>query len=52
MLSKINQIIKEEKQVENWKVKRNDEKRIQFIFGDVRYTRTLMYDDKGNPRYQ
>ena len=26
-------------------------KSIQFIFGDVRYRRTLMYDKKGNPRY-
>ncbi len=29
----------------------SDEKSIQFIFGDVRYRRTLMYDKKGNPRY-
>lgn len=51
VFSSINQVIKEKKQAENWKVERNDEKSIQFIFGDVRYRRTLMYDKKGNPRY-
>src|SRR5690625_5229579 len=51
VFTKINQVIKEQKQEENWKVERNDEKGIQFIFGNVRYKRTLMYDDKSNPRY-
>ncbi|MFA8439222.1 UPF0236 family transposase-like protein, partial [Pueribacillus sp. YX66] len=51
VFTKINQVIKEQKQEENWKVGRNDEKGIQFIFGNVRYKRTLMYDDKCNPRY-
>ena len=46
VFTKINQVIKEQKQEENWKVERNDEKGIQFIFGNVRYKRTLMYDDK------
>ena len=36
VFSSINQVIKEKKQVENWKVERNDVKSIQFIFGDVR----------------
>src|SRR5690625_3083847 len=49
--SKLNKVIKEQKQAENWKVERNDSKGIQFIFGDVQFRRTLMYDDKGNPRY-
>ena len=51
VFSKVNQVIKEQKQTEYWKVGRNDSKRIQFIFGDVRFRRTLMYDDNGNPRY-
>src|SRR5690625_1486533 len=51
VFSRMNQVIKEQKQAENWKVERNDSKGIQFIFGDVRYRRTLMYDDKGDPRY-
>ena len=51
VFTKINQVIKEQKQEENWKVERNDEKGIQFIFRNVRFKRTLMYDDKGNPRY-
>jgi len=51
VFSKLNQVVKEQKQAENWKVERNDSKGVQFIFGDVRFTRTLMYDDKGNPRY-
>jgi len=51
VFSKLNKVIKEQKQAENWKVERNDSKGIQFIFGDVQFRRTLMYDDKGNPRY-
>ena len=51
VFTQLNQVIKEEKQLENWKVERNDEKGIQFIFGDVRYRRTLMYDENGYPRY-
>src|SRR5690625_348783 len=50
VFSKLNKVIKEQKQAENWKVERNDSKGIQFIFGDVQFRRTLMYDDKGNPR--
>src|SRR5690625_3585864 len=47
----LNKVIKESKQEEDWKVERNDEKSMQFIFGDVRYRRTLMYDQNGDPRY-
>ena len=51
VFNQLNEVIKEQKQAENWKVERNDQKGIQFVFGDVRFRRTLMYDDKGNPRY-
>src|SRR5690606_13684982 len=51
VFSQIDQVIKEQKQAEHWTVERSYEKGIQFIFGDVRYKRTLMYDEKGNPRY-
>src|SRR5699024_4763254 len=51
VFSEINKVIKKQKQEDNWRVERNDEKGIQFIFGDVRYKRTLMYDEKRNPRY-
>lgn len=51
IFSMINQSIKEEKQRQGWKVKRNDERTIQYIFGPVRYKRTLMEDPKGNTRY-
>lgn len=47
----MNHVVKEQKQAENQKVERNDTKGIQIIFGHVRFSRTLMYDDKGNPRY-
>lgn len=40
----INQVIKENNQMENWTVERNDDKTIQFIFGSVRFKRTLMHD--------
>ncbi|SEK71779.1 Uncharacterised protein family (UPF0236), partial [Carnobacterium iners] len=32
----LNQVIKEQKQEEGWKVKREDWKTVQFIFGSVR----------------
>lgn len=38
-------------QKKSWKVERNDERNIQFLFGNVTYKRTLMYDLKGAPRY-
>ncbi len=47
----INQVIKEEKQLEGWKVKREDWKTVQFIFGPVRYYRTLMVDHKDQNHY-
>ena len=51
VFTQLNKVIKEEKQEENWKVERNDEKSIQFIFGNVRYRRTLMHDENGESRY-
>ncbi len=47
----INQVIKEEKQSEGWKVKREDWKTVQFIFGPVRYYRTLMVDHMDQNHY-
>ena len=51
VFTNLNQVVKEQKQEEKWKVERNDGKSIQFIFGNVRFNRTLMYDDQNNPRY-
>ena len=47
----INQVIKEQKQGEGWKVKRDDWKTVQFIFGPVRYRRTLMIDQESQNHY-
>src|SRR5699024_1887505 len=47
----INQVIKEQKQDEGWKVKREDWKTIQFIIGPVRYHRTLMMDSDNKNQY-
>jgi hypothetical protein len=51
VFSNLNEVIKEQKQEEGWKVENNDSKGIQFVFGNVRFNHTLMYDTKGNPRY-
>jgi len=51
VFTQLNKVIKKEKQEANWKVARNDEKNIQFTFGNVRYRRTLMYDENGDPHY-
>jgi len=51
VFTQLNEVIKEEKRKENWKVERNDTKGVQFIFGEVPLSRTLMYDNEGNPRY-
>src|SRR5690625_3403095 len=51
VFTSLNQVIKEQKQAEGWKVERNDGKGMQFTFGEVRYKRTLMYDKNGDPRY-
>src|SRR5690625_4145693 len=51
VFKQINQVIKEQKQSESWKVERNDEKSMQFTFGSVRFKRTLMHDEDREPRY-
>ena len=47
----LNQTIKEQKQHERWKVKREDWKTVQFIFGPVCYRRTLMADQESQNHY-
>ena len=47
----MNDVIVKEKQVEGWTVERNDQREIQFTFGAVRFTHTLMYDLEGNAHY-
>lgn len=51
VFSHVNQVVKEQKQSEGWTVARNDEKGITCTFGEVRFRRTLMHDDKDEPRY-
>src|SRR5690625_2572509 len=51
VFTQLNKVIKEEKQESNGKVARNDDTNIQFTFGNVRYRRTLMYDENGEPHY-
>lgn len=51
VLSQLNETIKKQKQGEGWKVERNDQRSIQFLFGTVTFTRTLMTDPNGNPHY-
>lgn len=51
VFNQLNPIIKEQKQDESWTVSRNDEKGIIFMFGEVRFKRTLMQDLKGESRY-
>jgi len=51
VLSQLDKAIKEEKQKEGWTVEKTDEKTIQFTFGAVRFSRTLMHDENGKPHY-
>lgn len=51
VFNQLNKVIKEQKQVDGWTVSRNDEKGITCTFGEVRFKRTLMQDEEGNPRY-
>jgi hypothetical protein len=51
VFTQMNQIIKKQKQNLGWKVQREDWKTIQFTFGPVRFRRTLMQDEKGEPHY-
>lgn len=47
----LNQVAKEQKQSEGWKVKRADWKTVQFLFGPVRYHRTLMVGQESQNHY-
>lgn len=51
VLTQLNRVERKKKQEIGWTVQREDHKTIQFIFGPVRFERTLMHDEKGNPRY-
>ncbi|WP_081981879.1 UPF0236 family transposase-like protein [Pisciglobus halotolerans] len=51
IFSHINQVIKEQKQSDGWKVKREDRKTVELIFGPVRYRRTLMVDQENQNHY-
>ena len=47
VFTQLNQTIKRRMQSKGWTVEREDEKTIQFIFGAVRFTHTLMHDSMG-----
>lgn len=51
IFTKINDVIKKENQRAGWTVERNDTKSVQFTFGWVAYTHTLMHDLEGNAHY-
>ncbi len=51
VFTSMNRVIVKQKQSEGWTVERSDEREIQFTFGPVRFTHTLMYDLEGNARY-
>lgn len=51
IFTKMNRVLTKKKQALGWTVERYDDRSIQFTFGWVRYTRTLMHDQSGNPRY-
>src|SRR5699024_10331188 len=51
IVTKMNDVIVEKKQALGWTVETSDDRSIQFTFGWVRFTHTLMYDREGNSRY-
>lgn len=51
VFTSLNDGIVKEKQVVGWKIERNDLREIQFTFGSVSFTHTLMHDEQGNPHY-
>src|SRR5690625_1197031 len=51
VFNQVNKVVKENKQEENWMVERNDKRNVQFIFGNVQFKRTLMYDENGEANY-
>ncbi|MEI3602593.1 ISLre2 family transposase [Oceanobacillus sp. SE10311] len=51
VFTNMNTVIVKKKQAEGWSVERNDEREIQFTFGGVRFTHTLMHDPEGHAHY-
>ncbi|GGE57254.1 hypothetical protein GCM10011391_40180 [Pullulanibacillus camelliae] len=51
VFTNMNTVIVKKKQAEGWRVERNDEREIQFTFGGVRFTHTLMHDLEGHSHY-
>jgi len=51
LFTSMNHVIVHQKQSEGWTVERSDEREIQFTFGVVRFSHTLMYDSEGKPHY-
>jgi len=51
VFTRLNDAIVKEKQALGWTVERNDSKEVQFTFGWVAYTHTLMHDSQGHPHY-
>jgi len=47
----MNTVIVKKKQAEGWTVEKNDDREIQFTFGGVRFTHTLMHDLEGRAHY-
>lgn len=51
VFTNMNRAIVKQKQGEGWTVERNGERKIQFTFGVVEFTHTLMHDLKGGAHY-
>lgn len=51
VFTRLNDVIVKEKQAMGWTVERNDTREVQFAFGFVGFTHTLMHDEQGNPHY-
>lgn len=50
--TRLNDVIVKEKQAIGWIVERNDSREVvQFTFGFVGFTHTLMHDEQGIPHY-
>lgn len=51
VLTQLNRVIKYNKQAAGWTVRRDDEKTVQFTFGAVCFSHTLMADENGETHY-
>lgn len=51
VFTRLNDVVVKEKQAMGWTVERNDTREVQFTFGFVGFTHTLMHDEQGNPHY-